>query len=250
MQHGSQHFLGWDGSYDVAAWYVSEENMVSCVPFQAGQQFSKDLVQWHINKAARLQEKANASLQEKANKMIKHCESFFQKAKALNLDAANRFPLVLRGKVQPRNRTRTQPVTTEQGSQQHLLDLALTTPVGHPRLLLHGRQRIDKLNNEYANAYCNPQCEEYPKRMEMRNGNSHPPPCVGEYLEIGGMCGGLVEAVGSFSSYENYLTFLLHGSGGLGLKHPEDILECKGLTETDWKIANGRIWWALLSFPY
>ena len=42
VQHGSEHFLGWEGSYDAVAGYVSEDNMVSCVPRKAGQQFSKE----------------------------------------------------------------------------------------------------------------------------------------------------------------------------------------------------------------
>lgn len=68
VEHGSEHFLGWEGSYDVVAGYVSEDNMVSCVPRKAGQQFSKELVEWRKNEEARLTVKANAeALHKKAN---------------------------------------------------------------------------------------------------------------------------------------------------------------------------------------
>ncbi len=119
---------------------------------------------------------------------------------------------------------------------------------GFPRVVMLRRHCIKTVKAEYRARFCDPRHPVYPKTIEIRSRQEMLPPDVGEYLEIEGLSGAIVKQVGGFVSRQAWATFPFKGAGGVALDHADDIHKIPGLEETEFD--RGRVWWALLEFPY
>jgi hypothetical protein len=119
---------------------------------------------------------------------------------------------------------------------------------GFPRVVMLRRQCLHTLKSEYRARYCNPLHQAYPKLIEVRSRLETPPPAVGDYLEIEGLCGAIVKQVGGFDSLQSWEKFPCKGPGGIALDSAQNVHDIPGLREADFTAGN--VWWALLEFPY
>ena len=104
------------------------------------------------------------------------------------------------------------------------------------------------MKSAYRGRFCNPYNPLFPKLIEIRNEAEMPAPEVGAYIEIEDLIGAEVKQVGHFKNLAAWESFPHKGCGGVAIGPGEDIHSIAGLTVHDFQA--GKIWWAVLSWPY